>query len=60
MFSFNSPYGACPSCEGLGSKQEIDPELVLDLGCPLRGGLVPWRGSRVAGSGYSGQCVPAL
>lgn len=31
MFSFNSPFGACPTCEGLGSRQEIDPELVLDL-----------------------------
>lgn len=28
-FSFNSPYGACPSCEGLGIKQQIDPELVI-------------------------------
>ena len=28
-FSFNSPYGACPDCNGLGSKQEIDPELVI-------------------------------
>jgi excinuclease ABC subunit A len=47
MFSFNSPYGACPSCEGLGSKQEIDPELVLDLELSLsEGGLVPWRGSK--------------
>ena len=30
MFSFNSPYGACPSCDGLGFKMEIDPEKVLD------------------------------
>ena len=29
MFSFNSPYGACPSCDGLGSKLEIDPRLVV-------------------------------
>ncbi|MBI3292860.1 MAG: excinuclease ABC subunit UvrA, partial [Elusimicrobia bacterium] len=28
MFSFNSPYGACPDCDGLGSKLEVDPELV--------------------------------
>jgi excinuclease ABC subunit A len=28
-FSFNSPYGACPVCEGLGSVEEFDPELVL-------------------------------
>ena len=29
MFSFNSPYGACQTCDGLGSKMEIDPELVV-------------------------------
>lgn len=29
MFSFNSPYGACPACNGLGTKMEVDPELVV-------------------------------
>jgi excinuclease ABC subunit A len=29
MFSFNSPYGACPSCDGLGTKMEIDPKKVI-------------------------------
>ncbi|WP_338778454.1 excinuclease ABC subunit UvrA [Metabacillus sp. FJAT-52054] len=29
MFSFNSPFGACPSCDGLGSKLEVDRELVI-------------------------------
>ena len=29
IFSFNSPYGACPSCNGLGTKLEFDPELVI-------------------------------
>jgi excinuclease ABC subunit A len=29
MFSFNNPYGACPECSGLGTKMEIDPELVI-------------------------------
>ncbi|MEJ5305649.1 MAG: excinuclease ABC subunit UvrA [Ignavibacteria bacterium] len=28
-FSFNSPYGACPACEGLGVKKQIDPNLVI-------------------------------
>ena len=28
-FSFNSPYGACPACNGLGARKEIDPELVV-------------------------------
>ena len=29
MFSFNSPYGACPNCDGLGTKLEIDPRLIV-------------------------------
>ncbi|MBP9854265.1 MAG: excinuclease ABC subunit UvrA [Candidatus Omnitrophica bacterium] len=29
LFSFNSPYGACPSCNGLGTRMEIDPELLV-------------------------------
>lgn len=29
IFSFNSPYGACPACTGLGSTLEVDPELVM-------------------------------
>jgi excinuclease ABC subunit A len=29
MFSFNSPYGACPTCDGLGTQMEIDPDLVV-------------------------------
>ncbi|CAN5601916.1 excinuclease ABC subunit UvrA [soil metagenome] len=28
-FSFNSPYGACPTCNGLGTKKELDPELII-------------------------------
>ena len=28
-FSFNSPYGACPHCDGLGTRFEVDPELVV-------------------------------
>ncbi len=43
-FSFNSPYGACPSCNGLGNKLEIDPELVLpDKSQPLLKAVVPWK-----------------
>ena len=29
MFSFNSPYGACPDCHGLGIKTEFDPDLII-------------------------------
>ena len=28
-FSFNSPFGACPECHGLGTRMEVDPELVI-------------------------------
>ncbi|HET9401694.1 MAG TPA: excinuclease ABC subunit UvrA [Candidatus Acidoferrales bacterium] len=46
-FSFNSPYGACPACNGLGSKYEIDPaKIIVDWSRPLfEGGLGPGSGS---------------
>jgi len=46
MFSFNSPYGACPDCVGLGSKMFFDEELVApDRELSLReGAIVPWSG----------------
>ncbi|MDK2824182.1 MAG: excinuclease subunit [Clostridia bacterium] len=44
MFSFNSPYGACQHCDGLGSKMEIDPELIIpDKSLSLNeGAIAPW------------------
>jgi excinuclease ABC subunit A len=44
IFSFNSPYGACPECHGLGCTFEIDPKLVVpDPSKSLReGALYPW------------------
>jgi len=44
LFSFNSPYGACPDCEGLGTKKEIDPDLVIpDKNKTIaEGGIMPW------------------
>ncbi len=43
MFSFNSPFGACPECDGLGEKRELDPNLVLNLEKSLQdGAVVPW------------------
>jgi excinuclease ABC subunit A len=46
-FSFNSPYGACPACSGLGSKYDFDPSKVInDWSRPLfEGGLGPGSGS---------------
>ncbi len=44
QFSFNSPFGACPECSGLGTKREVDADLVL--GDPslslLEGVILPW------------------
>src|SRR5688572_8929282 len=41
MFSFNSPYGACPECTGLGTKTEFDPELIApDNSKPVREGAI--------------------
>ncbi len=47
-FSFNSPYGACPACSGLGTRFEVDPERVVpDPTKSLAGGaLAPWSGMR--------------
>ena len=46
LFSFNSPYGACPTCSGLGSRMEVDPQKVLDMRLSIAdGGIVPWANS---------------
>lgn len=44
IFSFNSPYGACPACNGLGRKLEVDPDLVIkDKAKSIRDGAIePW------------------
>ena len=43
-FSFNSPHGACPACTGLGFKQEIDPEMVLNKELSIaQGAIRPWQ-----------------
>jgi excinuclease ABC subunit A len=47
-FSFNSPYGACPTCDGLGTRFEVDPELVVpnpDLSVS-DGAIAPWSTAR--------------
>src|SRR5213075_3564279 len=45
-FSFNSPYGACPECTGLGTRMEVDAELVIpDPEMTLEdGAIAPWSG----------------
>ncbi len=48
LFSFNSPHGACPACDGLGVETFFDPEMVVpDARLPLAGGAIaPWAGSQ--------------
>jgi len=42
-FSFNSPQGACPDCSGLGTKLEIDPNLIINKNLTLaQGAIKPW------------------
>src|SRR5579862_6177850 len=60
IFSFNAPHGACPRCTGLGSQQEIDPDLVVpDPSLSIDdGALVPWS---VGGlSGYYEAIIQAV
>ncbi|MXY94326.1 MAG: excinuclease ABC subunit UvrA [Caldilineaceae bacterium SB0670_bin_27] len=53
-FSFNSPHGACPSCDGLGVQKEFDPDLILDGELSIAEGAVrPWQGSN-PGNGDEG------
>lgn len=61
-FSFNSPHGACPTCAGLGSLQEFDPDLVLNLELSLNeGGVVAWqRQQESENDGYYRQLLTAV
>lgn len=45
MFSFNSPFGACPTCDGLGTKLEVDIDTVIpDMSLSLNdGAIIPWK-----------------
>jgi len=62
-FSFNTPHGACPECQGLGSKLEIDPDLIIpDKERSLRDGAIvalEWNGPREQG-GYRWQMIEAV
>ena len=47
-FSFNSPFGACPECSGIGTKLEVDEELIIpDDGLSINeGAIAPWSGGQ--------------
>ncbi len=60
-FSFNSPHGACPTCTGLGTQLEVDPELVVtnaDLSI-LQGAIAPWN-KVINGSQWHAATLEAL
>jgi excinuclease ABC subunit A len=62
-FSFNTPHGACPTCQGLGSRQEIDPDLLIpDPSLSLMDGAIAdssWDGPKDDG-GYYWQMLEAV
>ncbi len=62
-FSFNTPHGACPTCQGLGSRQEIDPDLLIpDRSISLVDGAIAetsWDGPKEDG-GYYWQMLEAV
>ena len=50
MFSFNSPFGACPECDGIGSKLEVDLDLIIpnkDLTLNQHA-IAPWEPEKLA------------
>lgn len=59
LFSFNNPFGACPTCDGLGTQQAIDPNLIVpDENVTLKdGAIAPWARSS---SPYYNQTLEAL
>ncbi|MRJ77618.1 excinuclease ABC subunit UvrA [Aeromicrobium sp. SMF47] len=59
-FSFNAPFGACPECHGLGTRMEVDPELVVpdDAKSLNEGAVVPWASAHV--SDYYSRLIGAL
>jgi excinuclease ABC subunit A len=61
-FSFNSPHGACPECQGLGTRLEVDPDLVIpnqELSL-TDGAIVPWDRAREREDGYYWQLLQSV
>ncbi|MGB7286530.1 MAG: excinuclease ABC subunit UvrA, partial [Salaquimonas sp.] len=61
LFSFNNPFGACPTCDGLGTEKGVDPDMIVpDHSLTLRGGaILPWSKSSNP-SPYYAQTLEAL
>ncbi|MEY8368204.1 excinuclease ABC subunit UvrA [Anaerovoracaceae bacterium 42-11] len=60
MFSFNSPFGACPSCNGLGFTQKIDPELIIQTDKSIIKGALGNIFASMEFSGFYRQMIDAL
>ncbi len=61
-FSFNSPVGSCPDCQGLGTRAEMDPDLIVpDPSLTIREGAVePWASGMERGEGWTFEFVEHL
>src|SRR5512144_180096 len=61
-FSFNSPLGSCPDCQGLGTRAEMDPDLIVpDPSLTIREGAVePWASGMERGEGWTFEFVEHL
>src|SRR5512140_3662330 len=61
-FSFNSPLGSCPDCQGLGTRAEMDPDLIIpDPTLTIRQGAVePWASGMERGEGWTFEFVEHL
>jgi len=61
-FSFNSPLGMCPDCNGLGTRMEVDPELVIaDESLSIRdGAIAPWSGAADREAGWTWRIIEAV
>ncbi len=62
LFSFNTPLGMCPTCNGIGRRMEMDPRLVVpDESLSIRGGAIePWASIMERGEGWSYSIFAAL
>src|SRR5437762_11847272 len=62
MFSFNAPQGACPTCTGLGTRLELDPQLLVpNPALTLHAGAIPYCGDmRKKRDSWSYRCLVSI
>ena len=61
-FSFNSPLGMCPACNGLGIRDEVDPDLIIpDPNLSIRkGAIAPWASAMARGEGWTARIIDGV